>query len=254
MMNIYDHFARYYDADLQDYIDDLSLYHEMARRTGGPLIELMCGTGRLLIPLAEDGYHITGVDISPAMLAIARRRIADHELETQISVVEGDIRTVALPQNHFSLAFVALNSFMHLDDIEEQCEALENIYDMLAPGGILIIDLFSPNPEDIVNEDNRMVFDRSYALDGKQVYKFIANDSDFASQTSYVTYFYDEMDKSGAMTRRVMNFTMRWLHRYELEHLLQRTGFRMQGIYGSYELDSYTSQSARLIAIASRPR
>ncbi|NTU82301.1 MAG: class I SAM-dependent methyltransferase, partial [Chloroflexales bacterium] len=71
-MHTYDPFARYYDADFRDYLEDLPFYHELARRTGGPLLELMCGTGRVLLPLAEAGYSITGVDSSPAMLSIAR--------------------------------------------------------------------------------------------------------------------------------------------------------------------------------------
>jgi ubiquinone/menaquinone biosynthesis C-methylase UbiE len=249
-MTNYDDFARYYDADFQGYTDDVPLYRQMAQRTGGPLIELMCGTGRVLVPLAEDGYHITGVDISPSMLEIARARLEQHNLLSSVSLITGDVRSVKLPAQTFALAFVAINSFMHLERVSDQLAALETIRQTLTPDGLLIIDLFNPNPSEIINEDNRLILERHYPLDGRHVYKTVAVDSDIATQTSHVTCFYDETNLTGPMSRRVMHFTLRWLYRYELEHLLARAGFMLKSLYGSYDLERYTSTSERLIALA----
>ncbi len=249
-MTNYDDFARYYDADFRDYTDDLPLYRQMAQRTGDPLLELMCGTGRILVPLAQEGYHITGVDISASMLEIARTRLAEQNIASRASLITGDVRTVELPAATFALAFVAINSFMHLERVSDQLDALATIRHALTPDGLLIIDLFNPNPAEIINEDSRLVLERHYPLDGKHVYKTVAVDSDIATQTSYVTYFYDETDATGPMSRRVMHFRLRWLYRYELEHLLARAGFMLKSLYGSYDLEPYTSTSERLIAVA----
>ncbi|MBP1468489.1 methyltransferase domain-containing protein [Candidatus Chloroploca sp. M-50] len=253
-MQSYDPFARYYDADFREYRDDVALYHEFARRTGGPLLELMCGTGRVLVPLAEAGYTITGVDSSAAMLAIAREQLAEAELTAQTTLIQGDVRDVHVPTNHFSLAFIAINSFMHLERVGDQLACLNTMRKALTRRGLLILDLFSPDPTEIIREDNRLVLDRAYHLDGRYVQKFVAIDSDYASQVSRVTYLYDETDPQGQVTRRTMQFTMRWLYRFELEHLLARAGFVVRHIYGSYELDEYATGSPRLIAVASPAR
>lgn len=253
-MNTYDPFARYYDADLRDYHEDVPFLREMARRTGGPLLELMCGTGRLLLPLAEAGFAITGVDVSPAMLAIARAHVDEAGLSAQVTLIEGDVRDVALPAGAFNLAFVSVNSFMHLETVRDQLACLSNVRRALQPRGLLILDLFNPCPTEILREDNRLVLDREYELDGLHVQKFVAIDSDAAAQLSHITYLYDETDADGRVTRRIMRFTLRWFYRYELEHLLARAGFMLRSAYGSYDLADYDSSSSRLIAVAAPGR
>lgn len=248
IMNTYDPFARYYDADFRDYTEDIPFFREMARRAGGPILELMCGTGRVLLPLAEVGHPITGVDISPAMLAIARHNLAEAGLAANI--IQGDVRDVDLPARTFDLAFVAVNSFMHLESVRDQLAALGTARKALARRGTLVIDLFNPDPVEIAREDNRLVLDRSYQLDGRHVQKFVAIDSDAASQTSHVTYLYDETDEAGQVTRRTMRFVMRWFYRYEIEHLLARAGFSLRAVYGSYDLDEYLTSSPRMIVVA----
>lgn len=250
-MNTYDPFARYYDADFHDYTEDVLLYREMARRTGDPILELMCGTGRVLVPLAEDGYQITGVDSSPAMLQIARDKVAAANVSQWVSLIQADARTVDLPEQHFALAFVAINSFMHLPKVKDQFAVLATVQQALSRDGLLILDLFNPDPAHLAQEDNRLILERRYDLDGQHVVKFVTNESDLATQTSHVTYFYDEHAMTGQVMRRVMRFTMRWFYRYELEHLLARAGFILRSVYGSYDLTDYTSESERLIVVAS---
>jgi SAM-dependent methyltransferase len=249
-MKIYDPYAHSYDADFNTGLEDLPLYREMARRTGGPILELMCGTGRLLLPLAEDGYHLTGVDSSQPMLEVAHTSLSDAGFVDQATLLHGDVRTIELPTNHFALAFVAINSFMHLQRVNDQLAALRTAHTALAPDGLFIIDLFNPNPVHMLEEDNRLVLERHYVLNGRRVYKLFASDTDPASQTTRMTYFFDEVDEQGTISRRVMEFTMRWLYRYELEHLLARAGFVLQSLYGSYDLEPYTNHSERMIAVA----
>ncbi len=253
-MHTYDPFAHYYDADFRDHNEDLSFYLALAQRTGGPLLELMCGTGRVLLPLAEAGYPITGVDSSPAMLTLTRQRLTEAALTDRATLLEGDVRTCALPTDSFALAFVAINSFMHLETVRDQLACLHNARRALTKRGLLVLDLFNPDPNEMLCEDNRLVLDREYWLDGRFVQKYVAIDSDIAAQLSRVTYLYDELNDQGQLTRRMMRFTMRWLYRFELEHLLVRAGFVLRNIYGSYDLDDYLSGSPRLIAVAGLAR
>lgn len=253
-MSTYDPFARYYDADFRDYHEDVPLVRELARRAGGPVLELMCGTGRVLLPLAEAGFTLTGVDISPAMLAIARANLAAAGLLERVTLIEGDVRDVPLAPESFALAFVAVNSFMHLEEVRDQLAALANVRRALSRRGLLLIDLFNPDPAEIAREDGRLVLDREYELDGRRVQKFIAIESEAAAQLSRVTYLYDESGPDGALARRTMRFTMRWLYRYELEHLLARAGYTLRNVYGSYDLDEYGSGSPRLIVVAAPAR
>jgi SAM-dependent methyltransferase len=253
-VNVYDDIARYYDADFGDYSEDIHFYQEMARRTGDPILDVMCGSGRVLLPLAESGYSLTGLDSSAPMLALARSRLEHAGLLARVSLQQGDIRSSDLPAQHFALAFVAVNSFMHLERVKDQLAALTSLRHTLQPDGLLILDLFNPDPEQLNREDNRLTLERIYPMDGRQVFKFVASESDMAAQTNAMTYMFDDMDADGHITRRVMRFTLRWLYRYELEHLLARAGFALRMVYGSYDLDSYTSASERMIAVATPAR
>ena len=84
--------ARFFDADYAGYLDDLPLLEAYAQRTGSPLLELGCGTGRLLIPLAQAGYRVTGVEISPEMLRIARAKAEAAGVTESVTLIEGDYR------------------------------------------------------------------------------------------------------------------------------------------------------------------
>lgn len=253
-MSSYDQFAWYYERDYYDYTEDVPLYREMARRTGGPILEIMCGTGRILVPLAEDGYFITGVDISRAMLDIARHKADEAGLSSRITLMQGDIRTVELPAQHFSLAFVALNSFMHMEQVDDQLAALATMRRTLMPGGILILDLFNPDLDLLSSEDGRVILERQFDLEGRQVFKFVSRNVDLATQTLDVTYLYDDLDASGQVTRYAMGIRLHWFYRYELEHLLVRAGFTLISIFGTYDLSDYASHSDRLIVVASPQR
>jgi ubiquinone/menaquinone biosynthesis C-methylase UbiE len=226
----------------------------MARRTGGPLLEVMCGTGRILVPLAEEGYPVTGVDRSQPMLEVARSKVAEAGVSHLVTLVHDDIRTADLPAQQFELAFVAINSFMHLEQVKDQLTALAAIRRALTPDGLLMIDLFNPDPPHLAREDNRLILEKYYQVDELRMFKFVASESDMATQTSTMTYLFDELAPNGQVMRRVLRFTMRWFYRYELEHLLARAGFVVRSLYGSYDLDEYTSASERLIVVAGLSR
>src|SRR6058998_322669 len=105
-MHEYDLIAPYYDIEHQQFNEDLDMYRDFAALSTGPLLELACGSGRLLIPLALDGYTITGVDGSGKMLSLARERVQQANLTSRITLVQQDMTALQLSQK-FSFAFVA---------------------------------------------------------------------------------------------------------------------------------------------------
>jgi SAM-dependent methyltransferase len=251
-MSEYDAIARFYDADHSGFADDLPFYRELARRTGGRVLDVMCGSGRLIVPLAQAGMRVTGIDSSAAMIERARMRSAAAGVDPRATLYHQDVRS-ALPAGPYNLAIVALNSFMHLTTVEDQLTALDHIRSVLNPDGLLAIDVFNPHSRHLADCNGELVLDRTFRLDdGALVCKFVAQRADMARQINYVTFVYDELDANGDVRRTVHSMTLRWFYRYELEHLLERAGFVVEAVYGSYDLDPFVGGSDIMLTVARR--
>jgi SAM-dependent methyltransferase len=252
----FDRFAPFYDLEFGSFDDDLPLYRAFAAHAGHPILELGCGTGRVLLPLAAEGYRITGVDLSPAMLTTAQAAVAEQGLDGRVTLVEGDIRTLTgLPDGHFALAFSAINSFLHLETQEDQLAALAAVGRCLRPGGLFIADLFSPHPDLLMEYDGRYVHSGTFSDErtGERIDKFSSSVLDHAEQRIDTTFFYDRQRPDGTLVRSTAPFILRYVGRHEFALLLERAGFADVAFYGSYDLDPFTSASDRMIAVATWP-
>ena len=135
------------DASFYDYYAtgrprDVGFYVEEARRAGSPVLELGCGTARILIPVAEAGVEIVGLDRAPSMLAVARDKVGKLPPETQ--------RRIELLGRRFNLAMIPYRAFVHLLTVEDQLRALHSILDHLVDGGRLVLNIFDPSLEIII--------------------------------------------------------------------------------------------------------
>lgn len=250
-MGNFDCFARYYDLDHENFRRDIDLYRNLARRSGAPILEIGCGTGRVLIPLAEAGYEVTGIDLSPAILAIAAERVAKSGVAPRVHLVQADARDFHLP-DRFALAFVAVNTFMLFVGLDEQLQVLERVAAHLRPGGLFVLDLFNPDLSQLAEARGVLVYDYAKIdlASGHTVSKCHAGQVDVANQRLDVTFIYDELGDDGAIRRTVAPFSIHYFWRRELELLLDKTGYQVEEVYGSYELDEYTPESERMIAVA----
>ena len=146
--------ARLYDLDVEEGSADLDLYLALADRADGPVLELAAGSGRLAVPLAAAGHRVTAVDVDPAMLARARQRadaagIGDERLE----LVEADLLELRAPDPpRHALAFIALNSIMLLAGRDQQRAALRRLAAHVRPGGIVAVDAWLPDAEDLARQ------------------------------------------------------------------------------------------------------
>lgn len=249
----FDRFARYYDDDYRHYADDVDALLALAEEASGPVLELGCGTGRLLLPLAQAGHTLTGVDISPALLAVARRKLAQAHLLDQVTLVEGDLRRLALPRRDFGFAFFTSNTLMHLTTPGAQLAALTNAARHLRPGGRLLVDLFHPDIARLIEVHGLMeLADHWQTAEGAQVVKWSVRTLDLAAQLQETLFIYEETAPDGFTRRTLCPFTLRFLWRNEAELMLAAAGFEMQAVWGDFDGSPYDSQSEHLILVASK--
>ena len=255
MASPYDRLAQFYEWEHRDFREDLSLYLAFARASTGPILDAACGAGRLLIPLAEAGYSLTGVDSSQRMLELARSRLPELREPRRVHLVQGDLRTLELGDS-FGMALVALGSFHHLMTAEDQRRALRSLAKHLKPGGLLLIDLVNPTPEWLAAGDGALVHQLTAPFPGPEgpdrMSKFVARTTRSEDQTEQSLLIYDQTSSDGAVTRHEFEMETRYLFRYEAEMLVSAASFRLRDIYGGYGPDTYRGGSPRMILVAER--
>ena len=244
--------AQYYDLIFGGYDEDLPMWQKLAEEAGGPLLEIGCGTGRLLLPLAQTGYTITGLDLSAVALDAARAKIEAAGLTGQVTLYQADMCQFDLPTKNFALALIPLNTFMHCLTVEDQLASLQAIYRHLRPGGRLVIDLFYPEPGLLAEADGRLYFEDETVdeLTGHTIQWYWRHEIDLAQQLRHLIYILDEIDEQGVVRRVQLPFSLRFVYRYEMELLLRARGYTLETIYGSYHLEPFSSNSSKMIVVA----
>ncbi len=246
-----DRIAQFFDAEYLSYVDDLPVLEAYADRTGGPLLELGCGTGRALIPLAAAGHQVTGVDSSPSMLRLARAKAEAAGVSRQIRLIEGDFSRADLG-GPYRFAFALMNTFLHLPDLEAQIAALMRWREALSPRGLLLIDVFNPDMGQIAAMDGRLEWEQTWTngTTGERVMKFLTRVVEPAAQVMTVNHIYEEIAADGTVRRTVGSFDLRYIWRFEAELLLDKAGFSVESVFGDWDMSPYASDSERMIIIA----
>jgi len=251
--------ARLYDLDLAEEPGDLDLYRALAQRVGGPVIELAVGTGRLALPLAEDGHLVVGVDNDPAMLERARGRAATAEAAgaDRVRWVEGDLLNAArldavAAQAPFRLAFIALNSILLLASRERQRTALLALSDLLAPDGLAVVDAWQPSPGDLVSFDGRLSLEwlRTDPESGHEVTKSVAAWYDPSAHLVTLTTIFEEGAPGAAPARWTRTDALRLVTADELVAFAEAAGLAVDQLAGSHDLEPYGPGSERAILVA----
>lgn len=251
---LFDRFARFYDEDYRHYNDDVEAIVHLAQEMDGPVLELGCGTGRLLLPLTVAGLPLTGVDISPALLEQARAKLATAAHSDAVTLVQADLRALALEQRDFAFAFCTSNTLMHLADANAQLAVLERAAAHLRPGGLLMLDLFQPDVARLLEVQGVMeMADQWTRDDGTEVIKWSVRSVDLAEQLQETLFIYEEIAPDGNVRRTNCPFTLRFLWRNEAELMLRLAGFKVEAVWGDFEGAPYNSQSEHLILLATKP-
>jgi SAM-dependent methyltransferase len=235
---------------------DVDFYVEEARSTEGRILELGCGTGRVLIPVARLGKEITGIDSSPRMLAQCRARLDEEppEVRDKVTLVRADMRQLDL-ETRFSLVMIPFRPLQHLVAVSDQIATLQGIHRHLEPGGRLVFDVFNPNIRYLVEDRTREREDTAeVALPGNRSFRRTGRVAavHVDDQYSEIEMIYYVRGADGSTQRLVHGFLMRWYWRYELEHLLARCGFRIRAVFGDFNRSPLTDPSPEMIFIAER--
>jgi SAM-dependent methyltransferase len=249
--------ARLYDLDLVEDPGDLDLYLALAGRTGGPILELGAGTGRLAIPLAAAGHRVTAIDLDPAMLERARTAAARAGQTTAggLELIEADLLGLELPDaGTYRLAFIALNSLFLLATREAQVEAIRTLARHLAPGGLAVVDVWLPDPEDLGRFDGRLSFEY-LRLDPDtrlEVTKVAAARYDATNALVDLTSIYEEGRPGAPITRWIRRDALRLVSAAELRAHVEEAGLVVEQMAGSYDMEPLRPGSERAIVVARR--
>jgi SAM-dependent methyltransferase len=243
-----------YDIEHGGFSDDVELYLRLAEVVGDPILELGCGTGRVLVPLAAAGHRITGIDRSRPMLDRARATLQSHasDLLPRVTLSEGSMTEAeCAPGGPFGLVIFSLNGLMHVSTMTGQRAALESARRALDPRGMLVIDVLNPTPELLATLDGRVQHEGSWRDSDRTVIdRFSVRTHDSAEQMIDTDLWYDLTDPAGHIRRVRSGFPMRYLVASELALLLEVSGFVEWTCYGSYGLDPLDDRSDRLIVTA----
>ena len=215
-----------YDAQYaatRDPVADAGYYAGVAARAGGPVLELGCGTGRVLLPIAHTGVPCTGVDPSEAMLRVFRAK----QPPAHVTLVQARMQELALPEQtrgSFGCALIPFRAFQHVLTVPDQLEALTRIRDLLRPGGVLALDVFEPQLASIAVAEPEPAVQATIEHEGRRIARHVRITRDHVAQLNHVAFDFRDADTGASLG--VEHVKMRWFYRYELEHLLARTGFR----------------------------
>lgn len=249
-MNNYNSFAEVYDLFYADIENDLEMYLGFAERTGGPILEIGSGTGRVSLALAEAGHTVVGLELSDEMRAIAQAKTVKAKLSDRVRVIAGDMRRFKLDQR-FGLIIAPLNTFLHNLTLDDQLATLSSIKKHLRPGGLLVLDCFNPDPAQAA-DDRRLILQRQ-VIDpdtGQSAQLWLARSTDWGQQSQELVYISDRLDAAGCVQRVTLDTQFRFVFRHEMHLLLKVGGFDVKEIYGSYDLEPFDTDSDKLIAVA----
>ncbi len=243
-------FAEYYDFD-HALTFDLDFYLDLARQTGSPILDLACGTGRVLIPLARAGYELYGVDISANMLDVCRRALEEQRLADRVFLTKADMAAFDLPRKEFPLALIALRSFMHLLTRERQLSCLHHIHDHLRLAGTLVFNVIAPDRRCLAAEpDESFAVAREFDLpNGNHVLrKQRLAQHDRRRQVRRFEFLFEEYDARGRLVAsRLVPIQTRYLFYNEMIDLLESAGFKISDVFRDYDKNPYDGTGEMIV-------
>jgi len=252
-----DALARLYDLDLAEDAGDLDLYLALAGRTGGPIVELAVGSGRIAVPLAKAGYEVVGIDLDPAMLARARRRLAGAAAVTpgSLELIEADVlKPRSRDLGRHELAILGLNSLLLFPERSLQQRVVDAMARLVAPGGLVVIDAWQPQPADLVRLDGRLSLEwlRKDPESGREVTKTVSGWYDAGTRVVTLTTIFEESEPGDVPARWTRTDRLRLASADELEAWAGGAGLEVEQLGGDYDLGPFDGSSDRAVLVARR--
>ena len=252
-----DFYAQTYDVTVAGWPGEIDFYRELAQEAqtkGHAVLELACGTGRVAVRLAQDGVTVVGLDNAPAMLAVAREKSAGLP---HLSWVEGDMRAFDLNQT-FGLVLIPGHAFQNLLTAADQVACLVSSRRHLAPGGLLVIHLDHLDMSWLgaLRREKGGVFEPAgsflHPKTGREVHTKRAWSYEPATQTAVSQTVWDEIGPDGQVVDRWESGPLHFhcVFPLEMEHLLARTDFIVEAVYGTFLQEPLTDESSEMVWLA----
>jgi SAM-dependent methyltransferase len=250
-------YAQLYEVYVPDWPGELDFYRQLMLHSplkDSGVLEIACGTGRVTVRLAQQGVKMTGLDLSPDQLDMARYR--SHGLAT-IEWVCGDMRTFDLGAT-FGFVIIPAHSFQFMNTPDDQMQCLTRIRRHLVSDGVLVIHL---DHQDIgwlagLIEQKERVYTRGRLLThpstGQQFRAAKAWSFDRSTQTATVHLQWEEIDATGSAIEvwAMEPMHMHCIFPFEMEHVLGRVGFSIEAVYGDFYKGAFRQDSSQMIWIA----
>ena len=255
MTSNFDAWADVYDSVYSYVREDIPFYVALARKSGGPVLELGCGTGRVAIPIAEAGVEVVGLDSSEAMLEVARRK-AKRLVEgtASLTLLQADMRDFSLGDDkEFSLVVIPFRGFLSLLTVEDQTRTLLNVKRHLAPNARLVFNIFVPDLDMLVQEGDLPYHLRDVTDPDTRARLVLSHQSSYDNHSQVIStrMIIEELDDDGVMLRRLYrDFQLRYVHRWEMEHLLTACGYEVQDLYGDFDRSPFDEASTEMVWVA----
>jgi len=249
--DIYSDFSSFYDFYVGGKLDDLSFYLEYAQKTGGPLLEIGAGSGRLTIPLARAGFALVAVDISASMLDLLRAKLAreTEDVRERVEVLVADLCRLGLGRR-FGLIFLPFYTFNYMLTAASQAAALKALRAHLPPGGRLLLEVFLPLRR-LADCPAGPVL-RKEAVDpatGLLVRSSIAYRYDRGKCLEYRTHIFEIARPGGGWERREFETTRRYFFPDELAALFDAHGLAAEGVYGGYKKEPLRDDAEQIMYV-----
>ncbi|MBL8062920.1 MAG: methyltransferase domain-containing protein [Anaerolineales bacterium] len=233
-----------YDTENSDFEPDGPFILTLAKQLGGKVLELGCGTGRLTIPLAQNGVNIAGLDVVPGMIELAKQKSEG----TPINWVLADVRTFQLGQK-FSLIFEAGSVFHHMLTRHDQEAYLARVREHLEEDGRLALNILLPKSKYLVSGTEEEEWFTTQHPDGYEVRVSGIDVYDDLGQIKTETAFRRWKDETGKEMQLVAPLSLRYIFPQEMEALMYYNGFEIAEQYGDFDKSPATNKSQLLIYV-----
>jgi SAM-dependent methyltransferase len=224
-----------YDVAYASWTEDLPFYVGLARTARGPVLEVACGTGRVHLPMLQAGADVDGFDLHSGMLDVLRRKAVALGLETH--VVQADMRDFTMPRR-YALVVIPFRAFLHNLTTADELRALRLFREHLESGGRLVLDLFHPTFERLVEPDGQWRLEKEFAHpeSGAPLALWSSGTRDRVNQTMHVDMELRELGPEGdVLATHPHAFDLRWIYKAEMELLLRTAGFSRCEVAGGFD-------------------
>lgn len=237
----------FYDIINKEYIADKKFYLDKILSSGGKVLEIGCGTGRIFCEALKHGADIYGIDLSELMLNKLKEKIdiCEHHRVQVIDALD------YLDLNKFKLIIAPFRMFMHILTVEDQLRLLRNIHKNLTDDGEFIFNIFNPDLNRIQTGDEETLRLEGEYLPGRKYKFYDSAEPDLPNQIQNVTFRF-EWDDNGEWKEDKFSFPMRYCFRFELQHLIERAGFNSANIYRDFEYNELNEETKEFVMICKK--